>query len=147
MCEPSGDRARRVGIHRSLAEKATSKRVTCFGAGGVLKRAQPRMAAAAIPTTKLTAAQRIRSRPRPRAAPTPACGPASTIHSNSRATSPALCQRWSGSLAKHRRMTCSSATGESGVTLETGSGFADMMAEIKLAWLLPSNAFLPVTIS
>ena len=45
------------------------------------------------------------------------------------------------------RMTRSSPGGESGWTADMGTGSADMMAEIRLAWLFPSNAFFPVTIS
>ena len=73
--------------------------------------------------------------------------PLSAIHFSSRARSPALCHRSSGSLARHVATTRSIAGGVSGCSAETGAGAADMIAALTLAWLVPSNAFLPVSIS
>src|SRR5262249_37392137 len=79
-------------------------------------------------------------------AATPAADP-SEIHSSSRPTSAADCQRSSGSFARHVFTTRSSAGGDIGCTVEIAGGSAVMIEEISEAWLAPENAFLPVAIS
>src|SRR5262245_8810282 len=77
----------------------------------------------------------------------PACEPDSAIQRNSAARSAALCQRSSGSLARHFRTTRSSAPGANGCSWLMGGGSAVRMAAIRLARLLPEKAGLPVAIS
>ena len=85
---------------------------------------------------------------RPWAVPKAAtCDPASAIHFSSSARSLALCHLLSGSFARHFFTMRSSVGGVAGCTLEIGGGSLLMIAAINVAWLLPSNAFLPVTIS
>src|SRR6202162_4968866 len=72
---------------------------------------------------------------------------ASVIQFNCVARSLALCQRWSGCLARHFRMVRSSSGGVSGFNTVTASGSLSHIALATLNWLLPSNARLPVTIS
>jgi len=50
-------------------------------------------------------------------------------------------------LARHFWITRSSAGGVIGCTDEIGGGVPAMIALIRLAWLLPSNALWPVTAS
>ena len=69
------------------------------------------------------------------------------IHWSSLATSRALCQRSSGSLARHVVTIRSSAGGVSGWRVEGEAGSELMIAEISEAWLVPENAFFPVVIS
>ena len=69
------------------------------------------------------------------------------IHRSSLSRSCALCQRSSQSLARQLWTTRSSAGGDNDWSEETGGGSVLMMAEIKLAWLSPSNALRPVSIS
>ena len=119
-----------------------------LGAGAGRPRQTPQPAATANAAT--TIAQAMRSRLRRRTSPgagAPAWDPASLIQRSSAATSWALCQRSSGSLARQVRTTRSSAGGARGARAESGGGSDPMIAEIRLAWLLPSNAFWPVTIS
>ncbi len=71
----------------------------------------------------------------------------SALHSSARLRSPADCQRSSGSLARHCFTTRSSAGGVSGASAAISGGSPPMMAEIRDAWLLPSNARRPVVIS
>src|SRR5258706_7499141 len=76
------------------------------------------------------------------------CGPLSPpIHFNSRHRSLAVCQRLSGSFAKQVFTTRSSAGGVMDRSVDMGRGSEDIIAEITLAWLLPSNALFPVAIS
>ena len=49
--------------------------------------------------------------------------------------------------ARHFFTTRSSIGGVTGWRIEIAGGSASRIAAIRLAWLLPSNAFLPVTIS
>ena len=62
-------------------------------------------------------------------------------------TSCAVCQRASGSFARHPRTIRSSAGGDIGWTDETGGGSPERIAEIRPAWLEASKAFRPVAIS
>ena len=59
----------------------------------------------------------------------------------------AVCQRSSGSFARHVRTTRSKAGGAVGATAEAGAGSEAMIEEMSDAWLRPANAFLPVAIS
>ena len=77
----------------------------------------------------------------------PDCEPPSAIHFNSLPRSPAFCQRSSGSFARQRRTTRSSAGGVIGATAEMGAGSSFMIEEISDACVAPENAFLPVAIS
>src|SRR5262245_7188002 len=104
--------------------------------------AAPNRARAATP-------QAIRSRFRRRGAAgakTPAADP-SAIHLNSLPTSPALCQRSSGSFAMQVFTTRSKAGGDMGCTVDIDGGSEVMIEEINEAWLVPENAFFPVAIS
>ena len=69
------------------------------------------------------------------------------IQRNSRPRSRAVCQRSSGSLARHVATTRSSAAGASVSRVEIGGGSRSRIAAITLAWLRPSKAFSPVAIS
>src|SRR5262245_22568899 len=71
----------------------------------------------------------------------------SAIHFSSSITSWAVCQRSSGSLARQFFTRRSNAGGESGCIEDIGCGSEDKIAAIKLAWLFPVKAFLPVAIS
>ncbi len=62
-------------------------------------------------------------------------------------TSPALCQRSSGSFARQVLTIRSRTAGEEGSTVETGGGSVCRIAPIRDAWLAPENALLPVAIS
>ena len=73
--------------------------------------------------------------------------PRSAIHVNSSRRSWAECHRSSGSFARHFFTTRSSIGGVTGWRFEIAGGSASRIAAIKLAWLPPSNALLPVTIS
>src|SRR6516164_3899435 len=73
--------------------------------------------------------------------------PLSAIQLSSLDRSSALCQRWSGSLAKHFLTRRSSAGGVIGCKTDMGCGSEERMAAIKLARLFPANAGLPVAIS
>src|SRR5579859_1772721 len=73
--------------------------------------------------------------------------PCSAIQLNSLARSLALCQRPSGSFARHFLTSRSRAGGVMGCKAAIGCGSEERMAAIKLAWLLPANAGLPVVIS
>jgi hypothetical protein len=77
----------------------------------------------------------------------PACDPLSDIHLNSLDRSPALCQRSSGSLARHFLITLSSEAGVKGDKVVTAGGSVVMIAATTFAVDLPSNARRPVTIS
>jgi hypothetical protein len=77
----------------------------------------------------------------------PAAGPPSWIHFSCTAMSCAVCQRSSGSFARHVRTTRSNAGGVIGVTVDTAGGSDPMIEEMREAWLLPENAFFPVAIS
>src|SRR5207248_10963883 len=77
----------------------------------------------------------------------PVCEPLSAIHFSSRAMSPALCQRSSGSFARHCFTARSNAGGARGCKLESGGGSDDRMAVMMLALVLPLNAAFPVSIS
>ena len=59
------------------------------------------------------------------------------------ATSPALCQRSSGSFASALRITSSSHAGATGCASEIGAGCRSMMAAIVLAGVAPLNARAP----
>src|SRR5262249_12708181 len=72
--------------------------------------------------------------------------PAAT-HFNCDSRSLALCQRSSGSLASARDTIWSSPAGVSGWMSDTGVGVDEMIDAISDAWLLPWNAFRPVSIS
>jgi hypothetical protein len=69
------------------------------------------------------------------------------IHCSSLARSLALCQRSSGSFARHFFTTRSSAGGVKGWSCEMGGGSAVRIAAIRLARLVPEKAGLPVAIS
>ena len=84
---------------------------------------------------------------RRRARRSPICEPPSAIHLSSLPRSAAFCQRSSGSFARHRRTTRSSAGGVIGATAEMGAGSSFMIDEISDACVAPENAFLPVAIS
>ena len=71
----------------------------------------------------------------------------SKIHCSCIRTSCAVWIRWSGFLAKHAWTTRSSDSGVIGWSSRISGGSAVMMAAIKLAWLSPSNALLPQSIS
>src|SRR3954470_16760456 len=73
--------------------------------------------------------------------------PGSPIQRSSSARSRALCQRSSGSLAKHFLSTRSSDAGVRGWVVLIGFGSAVRIAAIKLARLFPLNAGWPVNIS
>jgi hypothetical protein len=75
-------------------------------------------------------------------------------HFNSRIKSRADCQRSSGSLARHvdtmRSRDAGAPFGElwaSGIACETAGGSSFKIAPMRLARVLPSNAFRPVSIS
>ena len=74
-------------------------------------------------------------------------GAPSAIHRSSAARSLAVCQRASGSLARQRRTSRSSAGGASGWLRVSGGGSAVRMAAMRLARLAPSKAGRPVSIS
>ena len=76
-----------------------------------------------------------------------ACEPPSAIQFNSLARSLALCQRSSGSFARHFLTTRASAGGVIGCKAAMGCGSEERMAAIKLARVFPANAGLPVAIS
>src|SRR5712671_6967718 len=76
----------------------------------------------------------------------PGCEPPSAIHFSSSHTSLAACHLFSGSFAKHF-FTTRSSTGRVGWREEMGGGSVSRIFAIKLAWLLPSKAFLPVAVS
>ena len=69
------------------------------------------------------------------------------IHCSCILTSCAVCNRSSGSFARHALVTCSSAGGDMGCTAEMGCGSDARMAATMLAWLLPVKAHLPDAIS
>src|SRR5215469_9316631 len=73
--------------------------------------------------------------------------PLSAIHFSSLARSLALCQRSSGSFARHCRTTRSRAGGAMGCTCDIGGGSVVRMEAIRLARLRPEKAGLPVAIS
>src|SRR5882762_11881492 len=77
----------------------------------------------------------------------PVCECPSAIQFNSLARSLALCQRSSGSFARHFLTTRASAGGVIGCKAAMGCGSEERMAAIKLARLFPANAGLPVAIS
>ena len=77
----------------------------------------------------------------------PDCEPPSAIHFSSLPDRAAFCQRSSGSFARQRLTTRSSAGGVIGDTAEIGAGSSFMIDEMSEAWLAPENAFLPVAIS
>src|ERR1700739_1823949 len=77
----------------------------------------------------------------------PVWEPPSAIHLNSSHISLAACQRLSGSFARHFFTRRSSAGGVIGASVLMGGGSVSRILTIRLAWLLPSNAFLPVAIS
>ena len=121
-------------------------------AAAELRRASAHVAAAArtAPASAPMIAQETRSRRRREAttgAATPACEPACAIHESSLLMSCALCQRSSGSLARHVRTTRSRAGGVIGATVAMGGGSDPMIEEINDAWLVPAKAFRPVAIS
>src|SRR5215510_14442162 len=68
------------------------------------------------------------------------------IHFNSLNKSPALCQRSSGFFARQVLTSRSSAGAASVCTLDSGVGSCSRIAAMSPAVLLPSNAFLPVSI-
>src|SRR5450631_1634608 len=117
--------------------------VGCVGLGDVW-----RYTAASVANRTATAEIQIqRSRPRWGVAPDtglPTCDPLSAIQFNSHTRSLALCQRSSGSLARHFLTTRSSAGGVIGCSVAIGGGSAVRMAAIRLARLFPSNGGLPV---
>ena len=76
-----------------------------------------------------------------------ACEPPSAIQFKSLARSLALCQRSSGSFARHFLTTRSRAGGVIGCKAAIAAGSAVRIAAIKLARLFPENAGLPVAIS
>ena len=78
---------------------------------------------------------------------TPACDPALLIQRSSEAMSWALCQRSSGSLARHLSTTCSNAGGVSGCSSAIGRGVSLTIAAMRLVLVFPSNARCPVAIS
>ena len=80
-------------------------------------------------------------------AATPACDPLSEIHFSSVARSLALCQRSSGSFARHFLTMRSKLGGVSGCNCEIEGGSVVRIAAIRLARLLALKAGLPVTIS
>src|SRR5262250_847707 len=70
-----------------------------------------------------------------------------TADSKANLKSRAVCQRSSGSLARHRRIACSSAGGVIGLIELIGASSFSRIADATLNWLFPANAFFPVTIS
>ena len=101
---PSGEIAKEKGS--SVAGVVISSLRSGAAAPG--RRATARAAAATIESTATADIQRYRSRPagRPGAcAISPDPARVSAIHRSSRITSPALCQRSSGSFARHRATT------------------------------------------
>jgi len=118
------------------------------GASRVRRRAE----SAAVASAKTAATSQLNRPPRAGRVGTEATVPAadrepSAIQRSSFPTSPALCQRSSGSFARQVATTRSSAAGDIGWTCEIGAGSSFMIAEISDAWLVPEKAFLPVTIS
>ena len=71
----------------------------------------------------------------------------SEIQFNSAAKSLALCQRSSGSFARHYLTTRSSSDGAIGCSCVIAGGSLVRIAAIKLARALPANAAFPVAIS
>ena len=144
---PSGEMRGQV-MDRAAGGGASVKRVT--GTGGVswvsvLVTPQ----AAARPSTA-TSAQARRSRWRRRVATgtgTPAREPPSATHCSCSFTSWAVWMRSFGSLARQAVTTRTSAGGVSGAAVPSAGGSACMIAPIRLAWLLPAKARVPVTIS
>ena len=101
---------------------------------------------AAVSTAPATAPQRAARRGRRvRPARVVAPEPASAIHRNSAARSRAVCQRSSGSFARHRRISRSSAAGVCGCSDDSGSGSAATMAAMSDARLSPANGRRPQT--
>src|SRR5690348_10198475 len=78
---------------------------------------------------------------------TPACAPPSTIQFNSLLRSRALCQRSSGSLAKHFLMTWSKLSGVIDFVVVIDAGSFSKIADATLSCDLPSKALRPVTAS
>ena len=119
---------------------------------GAAGRVEPAIASqAATAAARMAAVQASLSRKRRRdettaGAARPAADP-SEIQRSSLPTSPADCHRSSGSFARHVLTTRSSAGGVIGCSVEIGGGSELMIDEISDAWLVPSNAFLPVAIS
>ncbi len=78
---------------------------------------------------------------------TPACEPPSAIHWSCSITSCAVDHRCSGSLARQPLTIRSSEAGIIGWIVEIGAGSECMIEPISDAWLVPVNAFCPVSIS
>ena len=70
-----------------------------------------------------------------------------SIHLSSSTKSRAVCQRASGSFARHLFKTRWSDGGARGCSALIGAGSASKIAAITLDWLFPTNARRPVTIS
>ena len=145
---PSGDRvAWSKDANGAFAGDSSESRTTRASARG-RKSTRPKAARAAT-AAAAAISQAVRSRLRrlkATGAATPAAEPPA-IHWSSLAMSCALCHLSSGSLARQTLTTRSRAGGVIGWIVEIAGGSEDMMEEIRLAWLLPENAFLPVAIS
>ena len=77
----------------------------------------------------------------------PTCEPPSAIHWSCSFTSCAVWRRSSGSFERQVATRRSRAGGVIGATDEAGGGLSFRIEPIRLAWLFPSKAFLPVAIS
>ena len=146
IVRPSGDM--RGNDRTTPGGEVTVKRVGC-GAGSVWSSSRAVAAAATIASTAASPHARC-SRDLRRAttgAGAPICDPPSAIQRSCVATSCAVCQRWSGSFIRQMRTSRSSAGGVIGASDDSGAGLALMIEAIRLAWLRPSNALCPVTIS
>ena len=149
---PSGETANRLccGIHANRVPTGarTANRMGAAGgldgrrsANSAVNAAAARMPAAARPNSHRGAEESLLAGAGGWSVPPLA------IHASWRPTSAALCQRWSGSLAKQVPMTRSSAGGDIGRICETGFGSSRRITEMRDARVDPENAFLPVAIS
>ena len=103
----------------------SSERTLSVVTTAAIATAQP--AIAATPSTRLRRARELVT-----FAATPASEPAVLIQRSSDATSSALCQRSSGSFARHLSTTCCSAGGVSGCASAIGGGCSFTIAAIRL---------------
>src|SRR5262245_33739763 len=144
----TGPALMRVEISSPPGGGRIEERMTGIGGGACRASRAPRPATARARTPAITQDTRsFRRRAAITGAATPVWDPDSAIQRSSLPRSRALCQRSSGSLARHFRTTRSRAGGDIGWTLEIGAGSLDMIAVMSAAWLAAENAFFPVAIS
>ena len=111
-------------------------------------RAGQRSVAPANRAARAATPHASRSRNAPRAGRGASGDPrSSATHRSSRATSAALCQRSSGSFARHVLTTRSRDAGHSGWIAGSGGGFEVRIDAARLARVVPENALRPAAIS